>query len=305
MHLLQDLQDTTLGSLLSALMQHCAPPQRRFPLEKGLAPPWWPTGKELWWGQQGVSHEHGPPPYKKPHDLKKAWKVSVLIVVIKHMSTNNLDRMRRLVRQSKCLQDKMTARDIATWSKVVNSEESMLLRLTNKCLKISDSKEDGDKEDHGRDDQVGFATIFPSNEKRKYMFEQQGKDESDLYACQNARCPQSELALGFIDKNSRADHELQCVYRILKAGGGENIDSDVSALMERSSSIDSSSGDAKMKSLTDWMNMEVAKANLDNSRVAVANVDGEEQPCLLRDYSSWGNSFEDQALNAALEMKNV
>ena len=40
-HLLNDLQDTTLSSLLSALMQHCIPPQRRFPLERGLAPPWW------------------------------------------------------------------------------------------------------------------------------------------------------------------------------------------------------------------------------------------------------------------------
>ncbi|KAK9124890.1 hypothetical protein Scep_013736 [Stephania cephalantha] len=29
-HTLQELQDTTLGSLLSALMQHCDPPQRRF-----------------------------------------------------------------------------------------------------------------------------------------------------------------------------------------------------------------------------------------------------------------------------------
>lgn len=106
----------------------------------------------------------------------------------------------------------MTVRDIATWSKVVNIEESMLLQLTNTCLKISDFKEDGDKEDHGQDDQVGFAIIFPSNEKRKYMFEQQGNNKSALFACQNARCSQSELALGFIDKNSRIDHELQCIY---------------------------------------------------------------------------------------------
>lgn len=87
MHLLNELQDTTLGSLLSALMQHCMPPQRRFPLERGLAPPWWPNGTEQWWGEQGLlAHEHGPPPYKKPHDLKKAWKVSVLAAVIKHVS---------------------------------------------------------------------------------------------------------------------------------------------------------------------------------------------------------------------------
>lgn len=54
MHMLHELQDTTLGSLVSALMQHCVPPQWKFPLERGLAPPWWPTGRELWWGEQGV-----------------------------------------------------------------------------------------------------------------------------------------------------------------------------------------------------------------------------------------------------------
>jgi ethylene-insensitive protein 3 len=46
LHRLQDIQDSTLGSVLSALIQHCEPPQRSFPLERGLAPPWWPTGHE-------------------------------------------------------------------------------------------------------------------------------------------------------------------------------------------------------------------------------------------------------------------
>ncbi|XAR60425.1 hypothetical protein NMG60_11033795 [Bertholletia excelsa] len=45
---LQDLQDATLGSLLSALMQHCNLFQRQYPLEKGIPPPWWPTGREEW-----------------------------------------------------------------------------------------------------------------------------------------------------------------------------------------------------------------------------------------------------------------
>lgn len=58
-HTLQELQDTTLGSLLSALMQHCDPPQRRFPLEKGVAPPLWPTGNEDWWLQLGIPKDHG------------------------------------------------------------------------------------------------------------------------------------------------------------------------------------------------------------------------------------------------------
>ncbi|MBA0594661.1 hypothetical protein Gorai_011558, partial [Gossypium raimondii] len=94
-HTLQELQDTTLGSLLSALMQHCDPPQRRFPLEKGVPPPWWPTGNEEWWPQLGLPKDQGPPPYKKPHDLKKAWKVGVLTAVIKHMSPD-IAKIRKL-----------------------------------------------------------------------------------------------------------------------------------------------------------------------------------------------------------------
>ncbi|OEL36578.1 ETHYLENE INSENSITIVE 3-like 1 protein [Dichanthelium oligosanthes] len=127
-HTLHELQDTTLGSLLSALMQHCDPPQRRFPLEKGVPPPWWPAGDEAWWPEAGVPRELGPPPYKKPHDLKKAWKVAVLTAVIKHMSPD-VDKVRRLVRQSKCLQDKMTAREIVTWLAVLKQEEDLYLML--------------------------------------------------------------------------------------------------------------------------------------------------------------------------------
>lgn len=123
-HTLQELQDTTLGSLLSALMQHCDPPQRRYPLEKGVHPPWWPSGDEDWWPQVGLSKGQGPPPYKKPHDLKKAWKVGVLTAVIKHMSPD-IAKIRKLVRQSKCLQDKMTAKESATWLAVLNQEEAM------------------------------------------------------------------------------------------------------------------------------------------------------------------------------------
>ncbi|KAL4349973.1 hypothetical protein AHAS_Ahas10G0095500 [Arachis hypogaea] len=58
-HLLQDLQDTTLGSLLSSLMQHCVPPQRRYPLDKGVAPPWWPNGSEVWLGDEENNKEDG------------------------------------------------------------------------------------------------------------------------------------------------------------------------------------------------------------------------------------------------------
>nr|ABK35085.1 EIL1 [Prunus persica] len=122
--ILQDLQDATLGSLLSSLMQHCDPPQRKYPLEKGNPPPWWPTGNEDWWLKLGLLHGQSPP-YKKPHDLKKMWKVGVLTAVIKHMSPD-IAKIRRHVRQSKCLQDKMTAKESAIWLGVLSREESLI-----------------------------------------------------------------------------------------------------------------------------------------------------------------------------------
>nr|AID55347.1 EIN3-like protein EIL4 [Actinidia arguta] len=122
--ILQDLQDATLGSLLSSLMQHCDPPQRKYPLEKGVPPPWWPTGSEEWWMKLGLPKGQSPP-YKKPHDLKKMWKVGVLTAVIKHMSPD-IAKIRRLVRQSKCLQDKMTAKESLIWLGVLSREESLI-----------------------------------------------------------------------------------------------------------------------------------------------------------------------------------
>ncbi|KAK4483622.1 hypothetical protein RD792_010822 [Penstemon davidsonii] len=177
MHLLQELQDTTLGSLLSALMQHCVPPQRKFPLERGLAPPWWPKGDEVWWGDQGaLALEQGPPPYRKPHGLKKAWKITVLAAIIKHMSPN-LDRMRKVVNQSKSLQDKMTAKETVTWSKVVNQEEA-LSKLIEKSLKISEEKGGGSG----------------GGGKRKCSF---GIEEA-------IKCPKGDFEL---DENSRSNDE--------------------------------------------------------------------------------------------------
>ncbi|XP_021803296.1 putative ETHYLENE INSENSITIVE 3-like 4 protein, partial [Prunus avium] len=163
------------SSLLTFQQQHYVPARRRFPLEKGLAPPWWPTGEELWWGDEGVSIDHGDPPYRKPHDLKKAWKVSALAAMIKHMAPNS-DRMRRLVRQSKCLQDKMTA----MWSKVVNQEEA-LLQLIETCLKISDSNEKEDQKESpsglsqikGKNNGEWMCSLLSSEKRTSSIFDEE------------------------------------------------------------------------------------------------------------------------------------
>lgn len=258
-HTLQELQDTTLGSLLSALMQHCDPPQRRFPLEKGIAPPWWPTGNEEWWLQLGIPKDQGPPPYKKPHDLKKAWKVSVLTAVIKHMSPD-IAKIRKLVRQSKCLQDKMTAKESATWLSIINQEEALSRKLypdmcpsnyvSGGCgsyliSETSDYDVDGVDDDQNIEVEeckpcdVNLFNLGIGGPKNRLMvpplapikgelidgdtdFVQKRKQPSDeqhmtmdqkIYTCEYSQCPYNDYRLGFHDRNSRKNHQINCPHR--------------------------------------------------------------------------------------------
>ncbi|KAL0877996.1 hypothetical protein Bca101_027702 [Brassica carinata] len=53
------------------------------------------------------------------------WKVGVLTAVINHMLPD-VAKIKRHVRQSKCLQDKMTAKESAIWLAVLNQEESLI-----------------------------------------------------------------------------------------------------------------------------------------------------------------------------------
>ncbi|PON59719.1 Ethylene-insensitive protein [Parasponia andersonii] len=258
-HTLQELQDTTLGSLLSALMQHCDPPQRRFPLEKGVAPPWWPTGNEEWWPQLGQPKEQGSPPYKKPHDLKKAWKVGVLTAVIKHMSPD-IAKIRKLVRQSKCLQDKMTAKESATWLAIINQEEALARKLyPDRCPPVSaggsgsfviSDTSDYDVEGVNFDPNVeveeckprdvsffNIGAVAPGDrllmqpvipkikgeviemnseyvQKRKPLAEEsQMMLDQKIYTCENSQCPYSDYRLGFLDRTSRNNHQMNCPYQ--------------------------------------------------------------------------------------------
>ncbi|KAJ8769629.1 hypothetical protein K2173_005232 [Erythroxylum novogranatense] len=226
MRLLHDLQDTNLGSLLSALMQQC--------VRRGLAPPWWLTGGENWWGEQGPSQERGPPPYKKPHDLKKAWKVSVLAAVIKHMLPDS-DRMRRLAKQSKCLQDKMTAKETATWSK-----------HTQRCLRISTSEEE---EEEDKEEKENDSAEIRSSKR-------------------NFNSHQKQLCRGFVDL-SRTEDKTQNPYIVEESDANDgNSDSSGSINLSFfnqpliSPQISATSGDPTQGlGAIDWANMELTKAD--------------------------------------------
>ncbi|KAK4764242.1 hypothetical protein SAY87_013680 [Trapa incisa] len=250
-HTLQELQDTTLGSLLSALMQHCDPPQRRFPLEKGVPPPWWPTGNEEWWPQLGLPNDQGPPPYKKPHDLKKAWKVGVLTAVIKHMSPD-IAKIRKLVRQSKCLQDKMTAKESATWLAIINQEESLARQLyPESCIPLSPPGGTGslvindcsDYDVEGVEDKSGFSPPERMAEnnislpgfgiggmdfirKRKPSGDLNAAMSQKIYTCEFGQCPYSEARLGFHERSLRDNHQMKCPHRNKSSdfGGGSSFE---------------------------------------------------------------------------------
>ena len=208
---LRGLHDSTLGSLLSALLPHCNPPQRKFPLDSGLAPPWWPTGLETWWGVQGHHAEaQGPPPYRKPHDLKKAWKLSLLAAVIKHMSPN-LAQMRRSVLQSKRLQNKMSARETETWSKVLNQEEALLL-LTDTALNIS---ADTPGAGHGTGTDTGTGTGTGKGKGKGVAI---GGDDDAKHKCSECNPEETdELAGGLSEidvspRDQRSTNELLAIY---------------------------------------------------------------------------------------------
>ncbi|KAG6513962.1 protein ETHYLENE-INSENSITIVE 3-like 1a [Zingiber officinale] len=113
---LAELQDGILSTLISTLMPICEPPQRKFPLRKGNPPPWWPAVED-----EQEEEDWSRPPYKKPHDLKKSWKVSVLIAIVRHLMPG-IDRIQNSIERSVCLQDKITAKEVEILDAVLAHE---------------------------------------------------------------------------------------------------------------------------------------------------------------------------------------
>ncbi|KAL6865333.1 hypothetical protein ACP4OV_016484 [Aristida adscensionis] len=239
LHGLQDIQDSTLASLLSALIQHCSPPQRSFPLERGLPPPWWPTGREPWWGAQGgAPARQGAPPYRKPHDLKKAWKVSLLAAVVKHLAPR-FDHIRRLVWQSKRLQHRMSARDADTWSRVISREEALgRRRHDHRSPQITPLDGNGDDGgDGGGDHQEGEDAdhgLHPDKRKRTL-----GGDEvasAGVVGAGAGAGDDSLVALPDIDGVAEVDRKsidelMKLYYRCLQGKDGEEEEVDGAAVV--------------------------------------------------------------------------
>ncbi|KAJ4839728.1 hypothetical protein Tsubulata_045224, partial [Turnera subulata] len=235
--------------------------------------------------------------------------LNALTAVVKHMMPQ-MDRMRRLVRQSKCLQDKMTAKETATWSKVINQEEA-LMQMTEKCLKISPSEEEeGKKEEIEKQREDNSDEDESNQQKRKCVFDREARAPDKLYACQNILCPMGEVGFGFADKNSRIDHQFQCLYRPDHLQGSETsqetADGDSSDTSANSfplhqlpffspdqlatTLVDNSTTD-NILSVADWANLELSKVNTSSNQPAVTEL-GEKSG--TKDAGYWPSSEIDE-----------
>ncbi|XP_071712251.1 ETHYLENE INSENSITIVE 3-like 1 protein [Rutidosis leptorrhynchoides] len=116
--------DATLSIFLSTMMKRCEPSSGMYPLASGVSPPWWPTGDEEWWSQLGVAEKDCPPPYKKPHDLKKPMKVGVMMSIIKHMSPD-IGKIQHFIEHSQRLQDKMTNKEKQSLFEILEQEKAL------------------------------------------------------------------------------------------------------------------------------------------------------------------------------------
>ncbi|KDP46866.1 hypothetical protein JCGZ_24075 [Jatropha curcas] len=156
-----------------------------------------------------------------------------------------------------------------------------LEKLTQTCLQINDDDDKEDEQDYLK---------LQVSEKRKCVFDREACVDK-LYASKNSQCPQSQLGLGFVGKNSRIDHEY--VYRPEESDiTQENIlsffdqplispDQMIGATMHNNSY----SGD--LSGITDWG---LEKDNSNRSDLSIMEV-GEGTVFKMEDYQScWGTA---------------
>lgn len=169
------------------------------------------------------------------------------------------------------------------------------MQMTNRCLKISPS-EVVENRDSGESsgccvlkNVVDESVSGGISEKRKWPFNDVVGDATidQMYACQNAECPQSEPSMGFTNKNSRTTHESLCAYRI----EGTHL-----PFHDYISNDD----DAQIVSVDDWM--EMARANMNNIHDVGDHIVAGGEFEYDVDLGHWLNGIEHLELQAALEM---
>ncbi|KAH0923070.1 hypothetical protein HID58_023088 [Brassica napus] len=116
-----------------------------------------------------------------------------------------------------------------------------------------------DDEDVDEEDQEPARLVALDQEqmgnKRKGEFVEEGAMLSNVYTCQNSSCPSSDVSLGFVDKNLRTGHEMECLYGTQEPIYQSSVSSD-GLVRPMTTSDDDYSASSKGKDTIDYLNQD-------------------------------------------------
>uniref|UniRef100_A0A0E0EA21 Ethylene insensitive 3-like DNA-binding domain-containing protein n=1 Tax=Oryza meridionalis TaxID=40149 RepID=A0A0E0EA21_9ORYZ len=115
------LADHVLECMVKVLMRKCHPPQEVYPLigKSPLRPPWWPTGRELWWPELGAGAVV--PPYRPARFLSKAEKEVAVVAMVKNL-VPDFKRLAMAVRMAPSVTSRITDAEARAWDDGVATE---------------------------------------------------------------------------------------------------------------------------------------------------------------------------------------
>ena len=159
----------------------------------------------------------------------------------------DIAKIRKVVRHSKCLQEKMTAKETGIWFSIMGQEEVLARdQCPDLCpppLSPGDSSSfqvnDGSEydvevpnvdvlEQKPRFPQLqsvvqgeGFANLGLERKRKPSLSSEMLRESLDcqLYLCALPRCPHGQPRLGFPDMMARENHQLNCPFRGSSSSG--------------------------------------------------------------------------------------
>ncbi|KAF3512850.1 hypothetical protein F2Q69_00004752 [Brassica cretica] len=119
---------------------------------------------------------------------------------------------------------------------------------------ISDD-DDVDEEDQEPARIIALDQEQMGNKRKGKFVEEEGAMLSNVYTCQNSSCPSSDVSLGFVDKNLRTGHEMECLYGTQEPIYQSSVSSD-GLVRSITTSDDDYSASSKGKDTIDYLNQD-------------------------------------------------
>ncbi|KAL0464220.1 UNVERIFIED_CONTAM: protein ETHYLENE INSENSITIVE 3 [Sesamum latifolium] len=186
--------------------QHCNPPQRRFPLEKGVPPPWWPTGDEEWW----------------PQDKMTAKESATWLSII-----NQEEALSRKLYPDSCPASSLTA---GSGSFLISDTSDYDVEAVDDDgnFEVDCKPLDGNLFNFGVSSTKDKSIMLPFGPVKGEIFDVDSEftlkrkqtpvtvekhTVTNIYTCEFPQCPHSDYRMGFNDRTSRNNHQMNCQFR--------------------------------------------------------------------------------------------